>query len=141
MCAYNNTNNLPGEVKAVDAKATIQKIVFLQLLMTLAMVALFGYLQGVAGAWSASVGGLICLLTTLCFARQVFGGEDSLSAAETMKRFCIAEVVKLLLTALLFAFAIGVMGISFLPLMLTYLLALTGYWLILPFSLHIPVKT
>ena len=79
------------------------------------------------------VGG-ISVITTAYFAYKVFSAKPGTSARQVARTFYMAEVVKILLTAVLFIIVLLWFDVSFLPLFLTYAVALLAYWLVLPFT-------
>ncbi|MEZ5583835.1 MAG: ATP synthase subunit I [Candidatus Competibacteraceae bacterium] len=86
-------------------------------------------------------GGGISVIVTVYFAIQVFSNGGNYAAARIAKRFYLGEVVKILLTALLFGMTIVWLDVAFLPLFSTYAATLLAYWLVLPFTLDTLVKT
>lgn len=107
----------------------------IQIVVTLLAAALFLFVD-VKAAESAAVGGGIGIVTTAFFAFFVFAGSLGAPAKQIMRRFFVGEVVKLVLTGLLFALAIVWLEASFLPLLLAYIGTLFAYWLVLPFSVN-----
>ncbi|MDH3514416.1 MAG: ATP synthase subunit I [Gammaproteobacteria bacterium] len=75
-------------------------------------------------------GGLINVIANLCFALQVFAGGVR-PARSVLRSFYLAEAVKLLLTAALFALALAVLRLAPLPLLLGFAVTLMAYWLVL----------
>ena len=88
------------------------------------------------GAMGSSIGvgvvagGLINAIANLYFALHVFRGGVR-TAPSVLRGFYVAEVVKLLLTAALFALALTVFKLEALPLLTGFIVTLAGYWLML----------
>lgn len=86
--------------------------------------------MGSAVAIAIFAGGLINVIANLYFAFHVFRGGVR-AAPSVLRGFYLAEVVKLLLTAALFAVALAVLKLAPLPLLLGFAVTLAGYWLAL----------
>jgi ATP synthase protein I len=82
-------------------------------------------------AGAALVGGMIGVVTNLFMAVRIFGGGAVRPARQVLQRFYSAEAMKLAMTAGLFAVAIGILKVEFLPLIAGYSLTLVVYWLAL----------
>ena len=82
-------------------------------------------------AYSAAVGGLICVIPgAYLAARMFFGGQDR-TPAGVLRRFYLNEVVKIALTAIMFAVAILYLDLDLLVMFLAYGAAAMVYWLAL----------
>ena len=127
--------------KPAKAKKAALKIIAIQVIITLsAVVAGLVFANGTA-AYSAAVGGGISVIVTAYFAAHVFSLGVGASAVEIAKRFYIGEVLKIILTAVLFVAVILWLEVSFLPLFLTYAATLLAYWLALPLTLDASVRS
>ncbi|MDQ5910235.1 MAG: synthase protein [Pseudomonadota bacterium] len=125
----------------MGAKQVTRKIIAIQLLVTLLIAIISLLLSDVHAAYSAVVGGGISTIVTLYFASKVFSARIGSPAAKIARAFYIGEVVKLLLTILLFSIALLWLHVSPLPLLLAYMAALLAYWLALPFTFQTSVRT
>ncbi len=121
---------------AIGAKQVTQKIIAIQLLVTLLIAAASLILSDFRAACSAILGGGISVIVTLYFASKVFSARIGAPAAKIARAFYIGEVGKLLLTIILLSAALLWLPISPLPLLLAYMAALMAYWLALPFTFH-----
>ena len=126
---------------AMGAKQVTQKIIGIQLLVTLLIAMISLVLSDFRAAYSAVIGGGISAIVTLYFASRVFSARMGSPAAKIARAFYIGEVVKLLLTILLLSIALLWLHVSPLPLLLAYMAALLAYWLALPFTFHTSVRT
>jgi len=99
-----------------------------QFVSTALVAAGVAWLIAPGAAWSAVAGGMIGLLTGLYQALRMFRGDASRFPERFMKGVYAGEVVKILLTAALFIYAIRVLEAEFLPLMLGYAATLVVYW-------------
>ena len=113
---------------------TVRKILTIQLTLTLTAMVLSFFLLDFRAAYSACVGGGISVITTAYFAYKVFSAKPGTSAQQVARTFYMAEVIKILLTAVLFIIVLLWFNVSFLPLFLTYAVTLLAYWLVLPFT-------
>lgn len=121
---------------AMGAKQVTQKIIGIQLLVTLLIAMVSLALSDFRAAYSAVIGGGISAIVTLYFASRVFSARIGSPAAKIARAFYIGEVGKLLLTIILLSAALFWLPISPLPLLLAYMAALMAYWLVLPFTFH-----
>ena len=94
----------PGRRELADS-GRAYRIVFLQLATAL-LVALPLAPVGWVYAWSGVLGGLIAVTGNALFARQLFGRYRAQEPGQLLGRFYLAELAKLLLTALLFALVV-----------------------------------
>ncbi|MDY6829856.1 MAG: ATP synthase subunit I [Pseudomonadota bacterium] len=72
-----------------------------------AVVALIAGFWGALGAYSALLGGLICLVPNALFARRVFMRRGATQARLVVRDFYVGEAMKIGLTAVLFGLAFG----------------------------------
>lgn len=111
----------------MNGKSTAYKIVLAQFGAALILAAAVGSAWGAHAAHSALAGGLIATVSSLFFALYVFGVRAT-AARVVVRRFYRAEVVKMIVTALLFLAAVSWLKVDFLPLIGAYALMLLVYW-------------
>ena len=101
-----------------------------QLAITLAVS--FGFMlgSGAAAGLAALAGGLINVLANLYFAWRVFACARR-TPKQMVRDFYMGEAVKLLMTAALFALAIAVFELAFVPLLTAFVAGLLVFWLAL----------
>ncbi len=99
-----------------------------QLVLVIAVTCGAAWTAGQAAALSALAGGGIGILTGLYQALRVFRTDASHFPERFMGSVYAGEVVKILLTAALFVFAIKALRAEFLPLILGYTATLVVYW-------------
>lgn len=116
----------------MNGKSTAYRIALAQLAATVLVSALLLALQGRATGIAAAVGGCVGVVNNLFFAWRVFAG-GVLPAQTVLRRFYLAEVVKIFLTAALFLAALMVLKLPFLPLLIGYGATLAAHWLSLLF--------
>lgn len=115
--------------------AAVAIIVGTQVGITLLGSAVSAWFSGAHGAWSAAVGGTISVLTTLFFAWRALGVHFGRPVKQLVGAFYLAEMQKLVLTAILFYVAIRWLDVSFLPMLATFGAALLVFWLTLPLTI------
>lgn len=112
-------------------KSTAYNIVLAQTGIALALAVVCMAAWGWATAGAALAGAAIGVVTNLYMAVRIFGDGAVRPAQQTLQRFYSAEAVKIAMTVGLFALAIGVFRVAFLPLIVGYSLTLMVYWLAL----------
>ena len=128
-------------MRAMGAKQVTRTILLIQLLVTLSGAAVSLVCSGAQAAYSALIGGGVSTVVTLYFASQVFSVRIGAPAAKIARAFYLGEMVKLLLTVVLLSIALRWLNVSPLPLLLAYMAALMAYWLALPFTFDVSVRT
>ncbi len=114
-----------------DARAGAHKVVWTQLTVAILVSLGFGIFSGPAAGLSALAGGLINVVANLFFVRRWFASYGAKSPTQRVLGFYVAEVMKLLITITLLAFAIGVFKLPFLPLLISFIATLLVFWLAL----------
>lgn len=74
-----------------------------QLLVTVVLSVACGVMAGIKGAYSAGLGGLICIVPNIYFAMKLFKHQGARSAKRIVQSFYKGEALKLLITIVLFA--------------------------------------
>jgi ATP synthase protein I len=122
-------------------KSTAYNIVLAQSGMALGLAVVSAAAWGWSTAGAALTGAAIGVVTNLYMALRVFGGGVVRPAHRALQRFYSAEAVKVAMTVGLFALAIGVFRVAFLPLIIGYSLTLMVYWLaLLPVQAKLELK-
>lgn len=125
----------------MGAKQVTQKIIAIQLLLTLLIAAAFFFFGSLRMGYSALIGGGVSTLATLYFASKVFSARVGAPAATVLRAFCLGMAIKLFLTIVLLGSALLWLDVSPLPLLLAYGAALMAYWLALPFTFNVSART
>ena len=99
--------------------------------MALAITVVCTAAWGWSTAGAALTGAAIGVVSNLYMAVRIFGSGAVRPAEQALQRFYSAEAVKIAMTVGLFALAIGVFRVAFLPLIVGYSLTLMVYWLAL----------
>ncbi len=102
-----------------------------QALLTLVVALVLLVWSGPRDAYSALVGGVICVLSGAYLAQRMFGNKPGVNPARLVRAFYIGEATKIALTALMFLLTIVYLDVDVLIVILTYMAALSMYWLAL----------
>ena len=87
-------------------KPPIYRVIVTQLIVTVCIASVL-LLHSVVTAYSALLGGLICLLPNTYLAKKAFQYSGARAARQIAQSFYKGEAVKFILTALLFALVFG----------------------------------
>ncbi|QYD69116.1 ATP synthase subunit I [Paraburkholderia edwinii] len=112
------------------SRVTPYKVVAAQMVLSLGATLLWWLFYKPPGdaALSAFLGGAICWVPSALFAARL----KKLSGAETVMSWMIGEALKMGATIAMFvAIAYGYHGVQWVPLLVTYLVALKTYWIAL----------
>jgi len=118
--------------------ATVQKmlqrealqLVFWQLIITLVLSVLIMLIAGLNKGLSTLLGGSVYLLPHLIFAWGIFAYSGSFSPDRFMLGFLLSELIKLLLSAVLFLLIVKYLPLKLLFVMLGYAIAIFSFWLV-----------
>lgn len=112
----------------MNGKSIAYRIALAQLGGTVLVTVLVYGLRGYAAGVAAAIGGCIAVANNVFFAWRVFAG-GVVPAQTVLRRFYLAEIVKILVTAVLFLGALTVLKLPFLPLLLGYGVTFAVHWL------------
>lgn len=106
---------------------TAQRIAFLQFCVGLVSAIIWLGFKNAESGIAAAVGGLIAALLTFYAGLKTFGvrGNDPQAVVANFYR---AQMRKLLLAVFLFAIAVKLFAASFVPLIVTFMIAWSVYW-------------
>lgn len=110
------------------AKTGVNRLLLLQLVMTVLIVIFMGLLLDTRAAYSALIGGSICVISNWYFARHFFAFSGARSARRIIKAVYLAEVIKFLLSMALFAAAFHYLHVSALPFFISYIITQWMFW-------------
>ena len=112
-------------------REAVRRVVILQVCITIGAVVIAALGGGTVSAWSSLVGGALGVIPTLvywCAARLMTGTRP----AKVVGAHLVAEFLKIATTLVLFAFAIIFLKeLQIAPLLGTFFLSLTAYWIAL----------
>ena len=118
-----------GQVaSAADYRQAAFRIVGAQTVVTLLLAVVAFWWRGAEGAWSALIGGGICVVGNASLAARMFRVPSGSDPRRLVRAFYAGEVLKIALTAGLFAVAIMTLTPDVLVLLLAYLATATVFW-------------
>jgi ATP synthase protein I len=111
------------------ARATVYRWFIIQFIALIFGSAFFFFFEGSEFALSILLGGGICILPQLLFARWWFDHFRANAAHRLIKVFYIAELTKLLLTGFLFVFALRFLSINIVGCLIGFIGSQIVFWL------------
>ncbi len=105
------------------------RILFVQFVVSVVISSGLWLFEGGKPAYSALLGGMTCVLSNAYFAKKLFSVTGAQAAQKIVANFYIAELVKVLITIILFIICFKFLAISALPFFLTYIIAQMAFWL------------
>lgn len=99
-----------------------------QFLVTVVMTSLLWWFADNTMAYSALLGGLVCIIPGAAFALQAFKYKGAQAAKKIMMRFYWGEALKLGLTFILFTLIFVFVPIDALPFFITFIATQMIYW-------------
>nr|WP_231908008.1 MULTISPECIES: ATP synthase subunit I [Cupriavidus] len=122
--------NLFGERALRASRMTPGKVVLVQVVVTLLSAAAWGWFgrPGAASAWSAWFGGMVCFVPSGFFALRLW----MMRARPSISGLVVGEAIKVFGTAALFVLVVVLYhDLRWVPMLVTFLLALKSYWVAL----------
>lgn len=127
-------------VKAPIKEAVLYKksleLIKWQAIFAMAPVFLCFFYAGSAAGVAALYGISICLLANSVFAWLLFRHQGALAAKKIVSAFYIGELIKMVITIIMFALAVVVFKLLFLPLIVSYIICQL-VWYICPLMMKI----
>lgn len=102
--------------------------IYAQVLVILLITGLLFLLSKSHAALSFLYGGFICIMPNAYFAHKLFKRTGAQAAREIVTSFYVAEVVKFIITIILFAVAFKFLDVNKLALFIGYLVAQFSFW-------------
>ena len=127
-------SNLAGHHDARDyslmRRPPVYRVIGLQVIATV-IVAAISLSVGKVHAYSALLGGLICVLPNLYFVRKTFAYSGARAARQIVNAFYKGEAIKLVLTAVLFALVyVYVKPLEPAAMLIAFILVQTTNWFV-----------
>ena len=119
----------------MNASKTIRTVLAIQVGIGLLVAVIAFWFAGTRAAFSACIGGGINVIGTAYFAYKTFSAGPGSTAKKMLTAFYMAELIKIVLTAVLFTLALVWLDVSFPPLFSAYVATLLAFWLALPLTL------
>ncbi len=114
---------------ASRGRSTAYKLIGLQALAVLAVSLIFFLAIGTQAGYSALLGGVISIVPNFVFATLAFRNAGASAAKEVLGDFFKGEALKLVLVIVLFWVVFNTLDVLYLPLFVTYALAIVLHWL------------
>lgn len=109
-------------------KAAYQFLAF-QLILTGIISILFAIFASLNAAYSALLGGAVCVIANSVFISRYFAVTDAQAANTIVKLFYRAEISKLLIIIALFALVMKFVNVLPLTFFITYIVVQLSFWL------------
>lgn len=114
-----------------NASLMLLKLLSIQLLLVASLAGIIGGFLGLTAAFSVLLGGAVCVIPGLLFARLFFKYKGAQQAKQSINAFYIGEMIKILATIGLFMLTLLWANLNFLSLLLGFIAAQLAYWIIL----------
>ena len=114
---------------ASQGRSTAYKLIGLQTLAVTLVSLIFFLANGKMAGLSALCGGLISIFPNFVFATLAFRNAGASAAKEVLSDFFKGEALKLVLVIVLFWVVFKTLDVIYLPLFVTYALAIVLHWL------------
>jgi ATP synthase protein I len=116
--------NLPINV----ARAGAKRLLLLQFLVAIVAALLFWVFVSFYSAYSALIGGLVCVLANWIFAKKVFVHSGARKAKQILQGIYLGEVLKYVLSIMLFIISVKFLYIKGLPFFVNYIITQSAFW-------------
>jgi ATP synthase protein I len=114
---------------ARHGRTTAYTLILMQTLAVLVASFIFFLAMGTKAGWSALWGGVISIGPNFIFATLAFRNAGASAAKEVLTDFFRGEALKLVLVIVLFGVVFNLLDVIYLPLFVTYVLAIVLHWL------------
>ena len=111
-----------------SAKAGVKRFLLLQGIVIFVISLALWRIVDVKAAYSALLGGLVCLLPTWYFAARYFRYSGARSAQKILSAFYRGEAIKLFLTVAFFALIFKYINIAAMPFFVTFIVVQSLVW-------------
>ena len=110
-------------------RAYVNKVIFYQFAVITGLALVLFLLQGIKSGYSALLGGLAYWLPTLFFVWRVSRHVGARAATRFIAAFFVGEAIKLMLTGVLFLFAIQYCHVELLDALVGLVVAIVAFWI------------
>lgn len=107
--------------------ATVVKVLYYQFLIILTIAGIFRIKDGETQGLSALFGGACAWIPNLCFALWLYKSKNK-NAKSIVNSFYMGEAIKWVMTILAFVTVFQLPNIHIVPLLVTYVAALSIFW-------------
>lgn len=105
-----------------------QRLLLIQFGVAMLIAVISLLISGSTAAFSAIVGGLVCVVPNACFVRKLFKHNGARAARQIVNGFYKGEALKLTLSILLFALVFRFLKINPLVFFVAYIAAQMVFW-------------
>lgn len=114
---------------AKRGRSTAYRLIGMQTLAVLLAAFVFFLTMGAKEGFSALCGGVISIVPNFVFATLAFRNAGASAAKEVLADFFRGEALKLVLVIVLFGVVFKLLDVIYLPLFVTYVMAIVLHWL------------
>ena len=105
------------------------KLISMQILAVVLAAFVFLMTTGTKAGYSALCGGVVAIFPNFVFATLAFRNAGASAAKEVLIDFFLGEALKLVLVIVLFWVVFNLLDVIYLPLFVTYVMAIVLHWL------------
>lgn len=105
------------------------KLLYFQLALVVLAALIFLFYQGFVSMWSVLLGGVAWMVPCFYFVRKCFIMRQSCTPQQLVKKFYLAELIKLVFSGLLVVLFVKFIPINVLPFLCGYGVAVLTIWL------------
>lgn len=105
----------------------VWRLLRLQIIVVLIVTILMSFM-GIRAFYSSLLGGTICVLGNLCFAKIFFAYSGARAAKKILYSMYLGETFKFIITLMLFFVATKYLRIQALPFFLSYIITQNVFW-------------
>jgi len=105
-----------------------KRLFIVQTGLALVIAALSYWLGGTKAAYSAGLGGLVCIVPNMVFAFQLFRHHGARAAKKIVNSFYKGEAIKIIISIVLFAIVFIMFDITPLAFFITYIVVQMSFW-------------
>lgn len=118
-----------GFVPGLTIKKDAYRIIYWQLILIMGLALVLFLLRDIQSGLSALLGGLAYWLPTLLFVWRVFAKTTTQAAKRFLMMFTAGEIVKLLLSAILFVLVVKYLPVNVLSTLIGFAGAVVSFWI------------
>ena len=114
---------------ALRGRSMAYQLIGMQTVAVVVVSLIFFLANGTKDGYSALCGGVISIFPNFVFATLAFRNAGASAAKEVITDFFKGEALKLVLVIVLFWVVFNILDVRYLPLFVTYVLAIVLHWL------------
>lgn len=110
------------------SRRVVYKSLYIQVIAIVSLALVFWLIQGVVSMWSVLLGGVAWLIPSFYFIRKCFIVSRRCTPQQLVKKFYVAEVLKLVASGLLVVLFVKFISFNILPFLCGYGAAVLTIW-------------